>query len=59
MKIGAWLGDTRLEMKNVTRLKVTMPVCGKGHWSAADIFWSLQAFALRCPNVLYLTLLAS
>ena len=50
MKIGAWLGDTRLEMKNVTRPKVTMPVFGKGHWSAAEIFSSLQLFALWCPK---------
>ena len=55
----AWLGDTRLEMKNVTRPKVMMSVFGKYHASAAEIFRSLQPCALWCPNVLYLTLLAS
>jgi hypothetical protein len=25
---GAWLGDTRLEIKNLTRPKITMPVFG-------------------------------
>jgi hypothetical protein len=44
MKHGAWLGDTRLEMKNVKTPKVAMPVFGKCHASAAVIglFWALQ-----------------